>query len=51
MAYLAVLPRDMRFALVKSLVAIPQVAMLLVQEKHDAVVMEAVRAIRRDAAA
>jgi hypothetical protein len=43
--YLDILPRDLRFALVKSLLTIPPVALALAKDKYDAVVLEAVRAI------
>jgi len=49
LAYLAVLPRDLRFAAVKSLVRLPHVAELLVRPEHDAVVFEAIAAISREA--
>lgn len=48
-AYLEVLPRDLRFAAVKALVRIPQVAELLVKPEHDKVVFEAIAAISREA--
>jgi hypothetical protein len=47
--YIAVLPRDLRFGLVKTLLRIPEVALALVQDKHDAVIFEAVQAISREA--
>jgi len=49
LAYLGVLPRDLRFAAVKALVRIPPVADLLVKPEHDAVVFEAIAAISREA--
>jgi hypothetical protein len=49
-AYLDVLPRDLRFALIKSLLTIPTVALALSQDKYDAVVLEAIRAISSEAA-
>lgn len=48
-AYIAALPRDMRFALVKALVRIPEVAALLCKDEHDAVVFDAIAAISREA--
>jgi len=48
-AYLAVLPRDMRFGLVKSLLRIPAVAAVLSQDKHDAVVFDAISEISKEA--
>ncbi|PLX81668.1 MAG: hypothetical protein C0617_16385 [Desulfuromonas sp.] len=47
--YIGALPRDMRFGLVKALVKIPQVAEVLVQDKYDAVVFEAISEISREA--
>ncbi|AMV73094.1 hypothetical protein JCM30471_15080 [Desulfuromonas carbonis] len=44
-AYIAVLPRDQRFGLVKSLARIPAVAAAITQDKYDAVVFEAIAAI------
>lgn len=49
-AYIAVLPRDMRFGLVKSLLRIPAVANILCQDKYDATVLEAIRQISQDVA-
>ncbi len=48
-AYIAVLPRDLRFGLVKSLLKIPPVAMAISQDKYDAVVFDAIREISREA--
>jgi len=48
-AYIAVLPRDLRFGFVKSLLKIPTVAMAISQDKYDAVVFDAMRAISADA--
>lgn len=48
-AYISVLPRDLRFGFVKSLLKIPEVAMLLAQDKHDAVILDALRAITEEA--
>jgi hypothetical protein len=47
--YIGVLPRDMRFGLVKSLVKIPHVAQALIQDKYDSVVYDAIEAISREA--
>jgi hypothetical protein len=44
-AYIAVLPRDQRFGLVKALARIPAVAAAITQDKYDAVVFEAIAAI------
>lgn len=48
-AYLDTLPRDLRFALVKSLLTIPHVAVRLAGDRHDRVVLEAIRAISGEA--
>lgn len=48
-AYIAVLPRDLRFGFVKSLLKIPDVALALAQDKYDSVVFDAIRAISREA--
>jgi hypothetical protein len=47
--YLGVLPRDLRFGLVKALVAIPQVATAICRDEYDAVVLDAITAISREA--
>ncbi|MBP1729557.1 MAG: hypothetical protein H6Q56_1930, partial [Deltaproteobacteria bacterium] len=47
--YLDILPRDLRFALVKSLLTIPPVALALASDKYDSVVLEAIRAISNEA--
>ncbi len=49
-AYIALLPRDLRFGFVKSLLRIPAVALAISQDKYDAVVYEAIRAIGAEAA-
>jgi hypothetical protein len=48
-AYLRILPRDLKFALVKSLLTIPQVAISLTKDRYDAVVLDAIRAISAEA--
>jgi hypothetical protein len=48
-AYIAVLPRDFRFGLVKSLLKIPTVALAIAQDKYDSVVFDAIQAISREA--
>lgn len=48
-AYIDVLPRDLRFGLVKSLLKIPAVAALLSKDEHDAVVLDAIEQISREA--
>jgi hypothetical protein len=47
--YIAVLPRDLCFGLVKTLLRIPEVALVLVQDKHDGIIFDAVQAISREA--
>lgn len=47
--YLGVLPRDLRFALVKTLLRIPAIAAALSQDKYDAVVLDAITEISREA--
>ena len=49
-AYLGILPRDLKFALLKNLLTIPQVAMALTKDRYDTVVLEAIRAISGEAA-
>jgi hypothetical protein len=48
-SYIGVLPRDLCFGLVKTLLRIPEVALALVQDKYDGVVFDAVQAISREA--
>lgn len=48
-AYLAVLPRDLRFGLVKSLLRIPAVATVITQDRYDAVVYDAMKVISSEA--
>ena len=48
-AYIAVLPRDLRFGFVKSLLKIPVVALAISQDKYDEVVFDAIRAISTEA--
>lgn len=48
-AYISVLPRDLRFGFVKSLLKIPEVAILLVDDRHDRVIYEAIKAINEQA--
>lgn len=50
-AYIDLLPRDLKFALVKSLLTIPHVATALTQDKYDAVILDAIRAISDSATA
>ncbi|MBN1957479.1 MAG: hypothetical protein JXQ81_01135 [Desulfuromonadales bacterium] len=49
-AYIAILPRDMRFGLIKSLLRIPATADILCQDRYDATVLEAIRQISQDVA-
>jgi len=48
-AYIAVLPRDLRFGFVKSLLKIPEIALAIAQDKYDSVVFDAIQAISREA--
>ena len=48
-AYIAVLPRDLRFGFVKSLLKIPAIALGIAQDKYDSVVFDAIRTIAREA--
>lgn len=48
-AYIAVLPRDLRFGFVKTLLKIPEVALALVNDRHDSVIFDAMQAIGREA--
>jgi len=48
-AYIAVLPRDLRFGFVKSLLKIPEVALAIAQDKYDSVVFDAIQTISREA--
>ena len=47
-AYIAVLPRDLRFGFVKTLLKIPPVALAIAQDKYDAVVFDAIQTISKD---
>jgi hypothetical protein len=47
--YIAVLPRDLRFGFVKSLLKIPEIALGIAQDKYDSVVFEAIQGISREA--
>jgi len=49
-AYIDVLPRDMRFGLVKSLLRLPPVAAVLCQDKYDSVILETIQRISQDVA-
>jgi hypothetical protein len=48
-AYIGILPRDLRFAFVKSLLKIPEVALGIAQDKYDSVVFDAIQTITREA--
>jgi hypothetical protein len=48
-SYIGVLPRDLRFGFVKSLLKMPAVALAISQDKYDAVVFDAMRAISSEA--
>jgi hypothetical protein len=47
--YISVLPRDLCFGFVKSLVKIPEVALALVKDRHDSVIFDAMQAIAAEA--
>ena len=47
--YIDSLPRDLRFGVVKSLLKIPEVATILVQDRYDSVVLDAISAISSEA--
>ena len=49
-AYIDVLPRDMRFGLVKSLLRTPPVAAILCKDKYDSVILETIERISQDVA-
>ena len=49
-AYIDILPRDMRFGLVKSLLKLPVVANILCQDKYDATILDAIRQISQNVA-
>ena len=48
-AYIAVLPRDLRFGFVKSLLKIPDVALAIAQDRYDNVIFDAIQTISREA--
>jgi hypothetical protein len=48
-AYIASLPRDLRFGLVKALIKIPRVAEALCKDDYDDVILEAIETISREA--
>jgi MoxR-like ATPase len=50
-AYIAVLPRDLRFGFVKALLRIPVVAALLSRDRYDTVILDAIRTISTEAGA
>ncbi|HKJ05466.1 MAG TPA: hypothetical protein VJ974_07715 [Geopsychrobacteraceae bacterium] len=49
-AFIAILPRDMRFGLVKSLLRIPAIASIISQDKYDDVVLETINRISEEVA-
>jgi len=49
-AYIDILPRDMRFGLVKALLRIPAIANALCQDKYDDVILDTIRHISQDVA-
>ena len=48
-AYIAILPRDLRFGFVKSLLKIPDVALAIAQDRYDSVIFDAIQTISREA--
>lgn len=48
-AYIAVLPRDLRFGFVKTLLKIPEVALSIAKDRYDSVIFDAMQAISREA--
>lgn len=49
-AYIDLLPRDLRFGFVKSLLRIPAVALAISQDKYDTIIYEAIQTIGAEAA-
>jgi len=47
-AYLGVLPRDLRFGMVKALLRIPQMAEVISRDRYDSVVLDAISRISRE---
>jgi hypothetical protein len=50
-SYISLLPRDLRFGFVKTLLRIPAVALAISQDKYDAVIYDAIKAIGNEAEA
>lgn len=48
-AYISILPRDLRFGFIKSLLKVPLVALAICQDKYDSVILEAMQVISREA--
>jgi hypothetical protein len=48
-AYIACLPRDLRFGCVKALLKIPHVALGLSRDRYDSIILDAIRAISSEA--
>lgn len=48
-AYIDILPRDMRFGMVKTLLRIPPIAAILCQDKYDTSILDTIRKISEDA--
>lgn len=48
-AYISLLPRDLCFGFVKTLLKIPEVALALVSDRHDSVIFDAIQSITRAA--
>ncbi len=47
-SYISVLPRDLRFSFVKSLLKIPEAALAIAQDKYDSVIFDAIQTITKD---
>ncbi len=48
-SYIDILPRDMRFGMVKTLLRVPPIAAILCQDKYDASILDTIRNISEDA--
>lgn len=48
-AYISILPRDLRFGLVKALLKIPSIAAVLCRDEYDTVILEAIETISKEA--
>ncbi|MCL2760808.1 MAG: hypothetical protein FWD70_04075, partial [Desulfuromonadales bacterium] len=48
LGYIEILPKDLRFAVIKNLLTIPEIAMFLASEENDSVVMDAIKHITEE---